>query len=378
MLTPRARRKYGPFMRFVALSWLLCLALGATAGFTSSASAEEDIYSMPERSESPAVSDNVRRGRRARDAGRWAEAQADYKAAFEATDPASSTERERAEIAGELGLCELALKLYRDAAEHLAWSLDQRNVLPLQLQLRFEAGQRNAAPHVATLYLSVEPPDAEVLIDGKPISTPARTYRLFLEPGQHMVRARLAGHEEAFASFDAQAGKPTTISLQVPRAGTQAAVPAKDAATVTREPKRSARGAQAPTVASSSTASKLHIAGAVLAGAIMVAGGGFLMWSAYTQDELHDGATALRGADKEANRCARPDAPRACSELRDLQEKRDLLRQVGWVSLATGGAIGALTLVSLFVDRASPPSDGVRIVPTAGGRSAGLMMVGTW
>ncbi|WP_437304403.1 hypothetical protein [Sorangium sp. So ce388] len=365
-------------MRFVALSQLLCLALGATAGFTSSASAEEDIYSMPERSESPAVSDNVRRGRRARDAGRWAEAHAAYRAAFDATDPASSTERERAEIAGELGLCELALKQYRAAAEHLAWSLEQRNVLPLQLQLRFEAGQRNAAPHVATFYLSVEPPDAEVLIDGKPISTPARTYRLFLEPGQHMVRTRLAGHEEAFASFDAQAGKPTTISLQVPRAVTQAAVPAKDAATVTREAKRSARGAQASSVAPSSMASTLRIAGAALAGTTMLAGGGFLMWSAYTQDELHARATALRGADREADRCARPDAPRACSELRDLQEKRDLLRQVGWVSLATGGALGALTLVSLFVDRASPSSDGVRIVPTVNGQHVGLTMVGIW
>ncbi|KYG05563.1 hypothetical protein BE21_03660 [Sorangium cellulosum] len=365
-------------MRFVALSWLGCLALGATAGFASSASAEEDIYSMPERSEGSAVSGNVRRGRRARDAGRWVEARAAYAAAFEATDPASSTERERAEIAGELGLCELALKQYRDAAEHLARSLEQRDALPLQLQLRFEAGQRKAAPHVGTLYLSVDPPDAEVLVDGKPVSAPARTYRLFLEPGQHMVRARLAGHEEAFASFDAQAGKPTTISLQVPRAVTQAAVPAKSAATVTWEPNRSARGAQASSVASSPTASKLRIAGAVLAGATMAAGGGFLTWSAYTEDELHDRATALRNADREADRCSRPNAPRACSELRDLQEQRDLLEQVGWVSLATGGAVGALTLVSLFVDRTSSPDDGVRVVPTASGQHAGLIMVGAW
>ncbi|XXX72899.1 hypothetical protein WMF30_35145 [Sorangium sp. So ce134] len=363
-------------MRSVAPSLLLCLMFGAATGYTSSARAE-DIYSTLEEGDGSTVKDHVRRAKRARDAGRWTEAHAAYKAAFEAADPASSTEKERAEVAGELGLCELELRKYRDAAEHLARSLEQRDALPLQLQLRLEAGQRKAAPHVGTLYLSVEPPDAEVLIDGKPVSAPARTYRLFLEPGQHMVRARLAGHEEAFQSFDALAGKATTISMQVPRAATPAAT-VKHTATRARDVKRSARGAQASSTAPSATASKLRIVGAILAGATIAAGGGFLTWSAYTEDELHDRATALRSADREADRCARPNAPRACSELRDLQEQRDLLQQVGWASLATGGAIGALTLASLFVGQTSPPGDGVRVVPTASGQQAGLMMVGAW
>ncbi|WP_437896489.1 hypothetical protein [Sorangium sp. So ce124] len=359
-------------MRDVAPSLLFCLMLGAGAAYTSPASAE-DMYSTLERSGSSTVKDHVRRAQIARDAGRWTQAHAAYNAALDATDPASNTEKERAEIAGELGLCELELRKYRDAAEHLAWSLEQRNVLPLELQLRFEAGQRKAASHVATLYLSVDPPDAEVLIDGKPISAPARTYRLFLDPGQHMVRARLAGHEEAFASFDAQAGKPTTLSLQVPRAAAPG-TPAKGTSM-----RSSALPVQASSsVAPSSTASKLRIAGAVVAGATMAAGGGLLIWSAYAEDELHDRATALRGADKDASRCARPDAPRACSELRDLQEKRDFLTKTGWMTLVSGGAIGALTLVSLLVDRTSPSSDGVRVVPTVSGQRMGLMMAGVW
>ncbi|WP_437796929.1 hypothetical protein [Sorangium sp. So ce693] len=371
-MTPRVRRNYGPRMRDVAPSLLFCLMIGAATSYTSSASAE-DIYSTPEQGGNSTEKDLIRRAQRARDAGRWTEAHAAYKAAFEAADPPSSTEKERAEIAGELGLCELELRKYRDAAEHLAWSLDQRNFLPLQLQLRFEAGQRKAAPHVATLYLSVDPPDAEVLINGKPISAPARTYRLFLDPGQHMVRARLAGHEEAFASFDAQAGKPTTLSLQVPRAAAPGA-PAKETSM-----RRSTPGARASSsVEPSSTASKLRIAGAVVAGATMAAGGGLLIWSAYTEDELHDRATALRGADEDASRCARPNAPRACSELRDLQERRDLLTKAGWVTLVSGGAIGALTLVSLLVDRTSASSDGVRVVPTVSGQRMGLMMAGVW
>ncbi|WP_438033955.1 hypothetical protein [Sorangium sp. So ce204] len=230
-------------MRDVAPSLLFCLMLGAAGVYTSPASAE-DIYSTLERSGSSTVKDHVRRAQRARDGGRWTEAHAAYDAALQATDPASNTEKERAEIAGELGLCELELRKYRDAAEHLAWSLEQRNVLPLELQLRFEAG--------------------------------------------------------------------------------------------------------------------------------------LLIWSAYTEDELHDRATALRGVDEDASRCARPNAPRACSELRDLQEKRDLLTKAGWVTVVSGGAIGALTLVSLLVDRTSSSSDGVRVVPTVSGQRMGLMMAGVW
>ncbi|MGK4001076.1 PEGA domain-containing protein [Sorangium sp. So ce1036] len=363
-------------MRFGAPALLFCVMLGAAAAYTRPACAE-DIYSTLERSDGSTVKDHVRRAQKARDAGRWTEAHAAYRAAFDAADPASSTERERAEIAGELGLCELALRRYRDAAEHLAWSLEQRDALPLALQLRFEAGQRKAAPYVATLYLSVDPPDAEVLIDGKPVSGPARVYRLFLEPGQHMVRARLAGHEDAFQSFEAQAGKATSISMQVPRAVAPGAA-ATEPVTGHREAKNPARGAQASSDVPSPAASKLRIAGAVVAGVTMATGGGLLIWSAYTEDELHDQATALRGADQDASRCARPNAPRACSELRDLQEKRDFLRSAGWVTLVSGGAVGVLTLASLLVGGSSTPSDGVRVVPTVNGQQVGLMMNGAW
>ncbi|HTN89370.1 MAG TPA: PEGA domain-containing protein, partial [Sorangium sp.] len=164
------------------------------------------------------MKDHVRRGQRARNARRWTEAQAAYRAAFEAADPATSTERERAEIAGELGLCELALHQHRDAAEHLARSLEQREALPEALQRRFEQGQREAAKRVARLVLGVDPPDAEVLVDGQRIGRTARTYTLFFEPGKHMVRGRAPGHEDGLHSFLAVAGAEHEITMKLPRA----------------------------------------------------------------------------------------------------------------------------------------------------------------
>ncbi|HTN92899.1 MAG TPA: hypothetical protein VL242_54900, partial [Sorangium sp.] len=182
-------------MRFVAHSLWMCLMLGVVIGTMHPVRAEDGKPALA-RSDGSNVKDHLRRARRARASGKSTEAHTAYKAAFEAIDAISVTEREAAEIAGELGLCELDLRKFRDAAEHLAWSLERRKALSPAQQKRFDDGLAKAVPFVATLYLSVDPPDAEVLIDGKPIGRPRRTYTLFFEPGKHMVRARAQGREE--------------------------------------------------------------------------------------------------------------------------------------------------------------------------------------
>ncbi|WP_437621648.1 hypothetical protein [Sorangium sp. So ce1151] len=179
-------------MRFVAQSLWIGLMLGVATGTTHPVHAE-DRNPAPARSDDSSVKDHLRRARRARASGKWTEAHAAYKAAFDAIDETSVAERESAEVAGELGLCELKLRKFRDAAEHLAWSLERRKALSPAQQKGFADGLANAVRFVATLYLSVDPPDAEVLIDGKPIGRPRRTYTLFFEPGKHMVRARAPG-----------------------------------------------------------------------------------------------------------------------------------------------------------------------------------------
>ena len=227
-------------MRYIAHSLSIFVTLGAATGVTSSASAN-GIQPMTKPSGSASVKDHVRRGQRARAAGQWTEAHAAYRAAFEAADPATSTDRERGEIAGELGLCEVALHKYRDAAEHLSKSLEQREALPDALQRRFEAGLREAAKHVATLVLAADPPDAEVLIDGKRIGRTARTYTLFLEPGQHMVRGRAPGCQDAEHEF--------TVPLPCAAASSaKEASRAKEAVSTTPAPVRAspAPRAQAP------------------------------------------------------------------------------------------------------------------------------------
>ncbi|WP_437297000.1 hypothetical protein [Sorangium sp. So ce426] len=331
------------------------------------------------------MKDHVRRGRRARDAGQWAEAYAAYKAAFEAADPASSTERERAELAGELGLCELALRRYRDAAEHLAFSLEQRTALPLALQLRFEKGEREATKHVATLVLSVDPPDAEVLVDGKWVGRVARTYKLFLEPGQRIVRASAPGREDRFHEFGAVAATRYNVRMPLARlAVSQAPESAPASPKATQETRSSSPvvRARAPSPWASWPGT-LRIAG-ITATTATLSAGAVLMIRASSLDgdarEQRDGLT--RGRTSSSSMCWQASRRSSCGALRRLLDERNLSDGLGTALLITGGVLGAATAASFFTDLSflghSPAQERIHVSPVATGRETGVRIEGSW
>ncbi|WP_438043390.1 hypothetical protein [Sorangium sp. So ce128] len=339
------------------------------------------------------MKDLVRRGQRARDAGRWTEAYAAYKAAFEAADPASSTGLERAEIAGELGLCELALNRHRDAAEHLAWSLSQLEALPLPLQRRFEVGRRKAEWNVTVLRLNVDPPDAEVLVDGKPIGRSARTYVLFLEPGEHMVWARAPGCENALHIVGAVAGAKHEIVMHLPRTSASASAgDAEEGAPVS--PNEAPRAPSAP--AAARTGSPAHglpspwaswpgtarIGGIAVTTATAAAGAVFLLRAHVVHGDLREGDAARRARGWTSHTCREASAPAACAGIHDQVNERALFATLGKVSLVTSAVFGVATAASFFTEiavfDAGPKAAGVRVVPTATSERAGVLLEGAW
>ncbi|WP_437752303.1 PEGA domain-containing protein [Sorangium sp. So ce1389] len=331
------------------------------------------------------VKDHVRRGRRARDAGRWAEAHAAYKAAFEATDPASGTELERTEIAGELGLCELALRMYRDAAEHLAWSLEQREALPPAQQRRFGEGLRKARPFVATLILAVDPPDAEVLVDGKAIGRTARTYKLFFEPGHHMVRARAPGHGESLHGLRAVAAAEHEISIKllpdaaVSRAKDQAPAAPKPASA---SPPARAQAPGPPADVWASWPGTLRIAGIGLTAATGSLGVVFMVRASTADGDLEERNRRLDAAGVSQGVCREPPKPAVCSELTRLRRARDLFAGLGTAMVVTSGVVGAATLASFFTDfsflRAGPTRARLALTPAVTPAQVGLVAHGAW
>ncbi|WP_437574835.1 hypothetical protein [Sorangium sp. So ce887] len=391
-------------MRHIAHSLSILLTLGAATGFTTSASADDvppkarqasrslpaPTVSAPKAkpSHGSSVKDPVRRGRLARNAGRWIEAHAAYKAAFEAADPTTSTERERAEIAGELGLCEVALHRYRDAAEHLAKSLEQREALPEALERRFEAGQREAVKRVATLALSVDPPDAEVLIGGERIGRTARTYTLFFEPGKHiMVRARAPGHADAFQGFLGVVGAEHQMTLELSRAAASSAKEASSAkgtAPATPTPSRTlpAARAQAPSPWASWPGT-LRITGIAVTTAGVTVGTLLMVRAGKLDDDLSARRNRLQSEpSSSASMCWQAPRSSPCGELARLQDARNMHGRAGLAAVITGGVVGAVTAASFFTDFSflafKPARDRVNVSPVANGNEFGARIEGAW
>ncbi|WP_437535075.1 hypothetical protein WME79_12620 [Sorangium sp. So ce726] len=341
--------------------------------------------------DSSSVKDHVRRGQRARNAGRLSEAYAAYKAAFDAADPTTSTERERAEIAGELGLCEVALHKYRDAAEHLAKSLEQREALPDALERRFQAGQREAVKRVATLVLSVDPPDAEVLIDGERVGRTARTYTLFFEPGdKHMVRGRAPGHADAFQGFLGVAGVEHEMTMELSRAAAGSAEEASSPKeTAPQSPKETLQAVgsspavrRPPPSPWTSWPGTLRTAGIGLTLATGSLGAVFMVRARTADGDLYERNARLDAAGVSQGACRETPKPSACSELSGLRRERDLFAGVGTAMVVTSGVVGAATLASFFTDfsflHAEPTKARLGLAPTIAPTQAGFVAYGAW
>ncbi|WP_433934634.1 PEGA domain-containing protein [Sorangium cellulosum] len=363
-------------MRPALLAFLPCAILGVVAALEGVADAR-DPEGVPGPQAISNAEDLLRRARQARDAGRWVEAEAAYELALKAADAAWTTDAERAEIAAELGLCELALARYRDAADHLAQSLRHRDALGGGLARRVEEGLKKAESRVVTFYLGVSPPDAEVVVDGKALGRPAPTYELFLEPGHHTVRARLDGHTEVVSAFEGQAGKESSLTLKLPRAPERGEAGAAGVGP-TRPVSPAARSAARPAL----PLTELRIGGAALATAALAAGTVFLLRADVVHDNLAERDVVLRGRGWTSSTCWWPNAPSACAEIRDDVAERDLFATLGKVALATGAVFGVATAASFLAEGwildETPAHGGVQVVPTTTGKHAGLVLQGVW
>ncbi|MGK3965817.1 PEGA domain-containing protein [Sorangium sp. So ce118] len=357
-------------MRHALCAFMPCFLMGVAAVEGVASASDPHAVSDPRET---SVTSSQRRARQARDAGRWVEAEAAYELSLKAADAAWTTDAERAEIAAELGLCELALGMYRDAADHLAQGLRHRDALRGGLAERAEEGLKRAESRVVTFYLGVSPPDAEVFVDGKPVGRPAPTYELFLEPGQHTVRARLMGHTEAVSAFEGEAGKDSSLTLKLPRAPERGEAGAASAGPA---------GVVNPVARPALPLTELRIGGAALATAALAAGTVFLLRADVIDGNLAEREMVFRGQGWTPTTCWWPNAPSACAEIRNDMAERDLFATIGSVALATGAVFGVATAASFFAEgwllRETPVRGGVHVVPSATGTQAGLVLQGVW
>jgi tetratricopeptide (TPR) repeat protein len=128
-------------------------------------------------------------------------------------------------IAGNLGACELELKEYREAAEHLHWALKE---------LQSEAGREQEKEaltqmlersrlQVGSLRVAVSgygADRAQIALDGAPIE--GATDLVFVAPGNHQVTATAPGAAEVRVQVTAAAGETVAVALPLKEAASVA------------------------------------------------------------------------------------------------------------------------------------------------------------
>ncbi len=145
-------------------------------------------------------------------------------AAFEAGDDQTALRKMRTAFkaqasyrnAAGLGQVELHLARYRDAAEHLEFSL--RNYPATgdpegrELVMR---GFAEARSHVVTLTLEAQIAGAALLVDGERLATLPVEHDLFVDPGQHRTSFAKAGFESDEKEQYFAAGSQHTLRVEL-------------------------------------------------------------------------------------------------------------------------------------------------------------------
>ncbi|MEM6792132.1 MAG: tetratricopeptide repeat protein [Myxococcota bacterium] len=309
--------------------------------------------------------------------------------------------------AGNLGVAQLALGRYREAATHLAMALER--VPPTQEKRRklLEARFAEAKAQVVALRVKTNVKVGTIYADDAPVQPVGTKRPVFLDPGPHFIQVRTADGESAPVSVQGAAGQDLGVVVPVPGGGVtsdeddQPEVvpigPVGEGDDKSVRPQATDRdagggltGAQTATIVMGSLT--------VVTGATAL---GLLVHRLGLQSDQDDLRAEIDAASGNAPApCAQPpaDLVAPCADLsRTVQKRRDFSladNALGWTTFALGlGTAGLLTYVLFFEEEDGDGSEGearedanavtsfprgVRVAPLAGLQSWGLMMEGRW
>ena len=382
------------------------IALGATAISISPGAAAQAPPATPEApSKAQAQAQTGAAGHY--DAGRVAQQRSDWTVAYSEYAKAYAL-FQHPQILVSLGVAELRVGKYRDAAEHLARFLAAPPAkLPAEERAQYTRHLADARAHVALLTITTEP-GTRVSVAGKHAGTAgdAGTLELFVDPGAHEIVARLGETRGARQSITTKAG--TTLDLTLQLAGSPAeakpppggpavapnAPPATTASLVSSVPRHSpaipAAGAESTTPStgllppaptnvpdSAGPSRAVLVTGGVLTAIGLGVGLGTMAAGLAVGGE----ADALRkeiSPEGDSSACLGKTGGK-CGELLDLARQENMLLGAAIGSSAGGLVLGVATLVYARVTRSKPPPEkGLVVVPAAGQSAGGLVVRGVW
>ena len=250
-------------------------------------------------------------------------------------------------IAANLGDVELKLGRYREAAEHLKYTL--ANLPPERAEKRAdaEASLKECRAHLSAVRVSVSVVGAVVKLDGQDVPPGALSDELLLEPGPHKLEGEKSGYLVSSRDFLATAGESREVRLELspqPPADASELDTGKTAPPPPPHEARSSRpiwilvGGGAATVAAASLGTYFSLHASSLA-----SDGNKI--SADIDQESPPGSVGSTSV------CAAgtPMRPEACDRLTQNNVRRDSATSAATASWITAGAIGVATVVTYFV-----------------------------
>jgi len=315
----------------------------------------------------------------------------DYHAAFDAYRTAWSL-KQTFDIACNLGRTEVELSLSRDAAEHLDYCLRTFSVSSRgevrDANKRFRELFGRVRRQVGALTLEVRPAGAEITVDGASYGLAPLGRDIFLAPGQHLLKARLAGFEDEARSVTADAGGSLSVTLALtpqaaPNPAPTAVPPAGQPAAAAAPPPGSApaspTGPAAPNLPRGTEPRTIVLVSGGLANVIALGVGvGFML----DADAARDDAARLGSQVHQAagGPCGAGAGSADCVSLRDAVDREHQSRDHADIALMTGALLGVATVGAWLAipDLARSERGSVSALPLIGRHHSGVALTGTY
>ncbi|WP_437618238.1 PEGA domain-containing protein [Sorangium sp. So ce1151] len=281
--------------------------------------------------------------------------------------------REHWRIAANLGACELNLGMYRDAAEHISRGL---RVLPADVgadtRAELTALLGEASTKIVTLTIKTDPPDAEVLLDGRSLGRGPFEHPIPIEARTYAIEIRAAGREPFKGTIEGRAGQREAVDRRLDPLQAPAPPAVQTPAPVAPPPPTVPIGRVAPDAQGPSIV-PVAIGCATAAVALGVSVG----LSIAAGDMADDARVAAQRLGPSA--CGARRSPAACEALEDARRASDSLTSGAVASFLAGGALMLGTIGFAVLDRRhAGGGPAVRAAPTAGMSGGGVTVAGSW
>jgi hypothetical protein len=280
-------------------------------------------------------------GNRLYDAGKFAEADVKYLAAWNIN--------KTFDVGGNLGSVELKLGKPRAAAEHFAYALRE---FPTggSLELRQKVTERfaEAKAQVAMLHVHVNVPGAQIAVDGAPVGSAPLADDVFVDPGQHVVRVTLAGYEPVERVVRGEKAQALDVELAlVPKASGPNLI--------------------------------VVISGAVLTAGALGAGIGLRVAAGSKQSTAEDATATLKQTRGQSPCSGAFTSDTACTGIQSSLDASNHLGTGFTVAFIGAAGLGAGTLAYVLLARSKPaPPAAFRVSPFVAAGASGLFVRGSF